>query len=170
MAESHWFDRLAAPRTRRQTFKVALAGALATLPLGRVRFAHAAAEQCTYPCMYSSQVQTARAKNSCDNLGLFGGIASYTALWVNPIAYAASTANLLKDLVACEQHADLVAKATQFDCIQPGCGSWQPNPDILCPGCKEAGGTCCPAPSYSSGSGYLCCSCCADNGDGCKVC
>jgi hypothetical protein len=169
MREVHWLDRLAVATTRRQGFKVVLAAALGTVPLLRSREARAAAQQCTQPCFYSAQVEASHRNNLCDAQLAANGIATATSLFTNPILASASLVKLTADRLGCINDGYEVAKAAQFTCLQPDCGGWQPDPDILCPGCKPAGGKCCPAPSSSSGSGYLCCANCHPSGDGCTA-
>ena len=53
-AEEHWFDRLAAPQTRREILKAAVAGAALTLPFARTRPARAATPNCFGGCDWTN--------------------------------------------------------------------------------------------------------------------
>src|SRR5690349_13197292 len=170
MAADHWLDRLATRHTRRQGLKLALVGALGTLPLLRAREAPAATQECSKPCFYSSQVLTARAETACDAGFVSNGVHTATAIFVNPLVASGAFLKLMADRVGCAEDGYRVQKATQFDCLQPNCGTWEPDPKILCPGCTESGGKCCPAKSANTSSGYVCCACCHLSGDGCAPC
>jgi hypothetical protein len=164
----HWFDRVAVRLTRRQSLKLALAGALA-VPLARAGSAPAA-ERCTQPCFYTAQIHSSQRFDTCDTARAFGRFQTATAVIISGgLAGVISLSNGVRDM-SCYERARLAHKADQFDCLQAGCGGFTPDPNVLCPGCTEAGGKCCPAPSSGTLGGYLCCPCCADNGDGCKAC
>jgi hypothetical protein len=166
MNAEHWFDRLAAPHTRRRNLKWALAGAVATLPLGRVQYVRAAQSDCTRPCLYESQERASSAHGTCDTSNI---LSIATALLIGP----ASTPTLIAGAIngqRCHENAMMNQKWQHHACIQPGCSGYTPDPDILCPGCSDVGGTCCPTPSSSLPQGYVCCRCCHDSGDGCKAC
>jgi hypothetical protein len=167
----HWLDRLATAHTRRQGLKFALAGALALLPLARARPAAARADNCTRPCLYEAQIRSGDRFDACPNHLTYGLVHGFTlAYWVNPGLGATALASSLLQTLHCQDRAALLQKAEQFDCVQPGCPGYTPDPHTLCPGCLEVGGKCCPAASSGNTSGYGCCPCCADNGDGCKAC
>jgi hypothetical protein len=172
----HWFDRFAVPQTRRSGFKLALSGALATLPLTRsVAEAQAAAPPCVKPCLYVNQIEKGAALNDC-RTGFFSGyIYSWSLFWT---AAAPTTVPLAaKDYlnkVKCDERARTKAKAGAFDCInKANCGGFDPvkNKDVLCPGCTEVSGQCCPAPNLGTPSGYVCCGgCCQPGEQPCGAC
>lgn len=162
----HWFDRLTAKYTRRQGFKLAAAGALA-VPLARAGSA-AAVENCTQPCFYTAQVHSAKAVGTCQTRGGAAVVSYFTGIFVNPAAAAALGVKDVFAGQACYEQAALAQKAEQYDCLRAGCGGFVPDSDILCgSGCRQVGGKCCPFPSSTGLSKYVCCGNCAANGDGC---
>jgi hypothetical protein len=173
-ALEHWFDRLAAPQTRRQVLKAALAGAVLTLPFARSAPARAANPNsngnpyaCGQGCDYASHVQYQRAEGAC-NTGLSVGIIATDALMVlgfmNPLIGAAAEGAALINRVACHNQNLLVEKAMQYNCLLPDCPGFDPSgPGGPCPPNAKF---CCPC--LGCLGGYTPCAvCCSPTGDGC---
>ncbi len=170
----HWFDRLATPHTRRNGFKLALAGALGTLPLVRSATSEAAVPSCTKPCLYVAQVEKGGNYDKCTGQFASSYFSTLTSFFTPAVLiFPQLAAKDVTTKIKCDEQVRVRHKAAHFDCIKDGsCGGFdaQKNKDVLCPGCTEVGGKCCPAPSVGTTSGYVCCgACCADNGDGCKA-
>lgn len=175
--QEHWLDRLAAPHTRRQTFKAALAGVALTLPGVRSTPARAANPNATDPhacrkgCLYTAHAQFARRNNTCLQIAQArqtGALVS--ALFINPFFGAAGNGAAIIQFDRCLQDALLRQKAMNFDCLQPDCPGFDPaGPRGPCEVCLGvAGAVCCP--QQSSSIGYVCCPCCHPSGDGCSSC
>jgi hypothetical protein len=149
----HWFDRLSERSTRREALKAtALAGAALALPLERAAPAHAATvlgEKCTKACLYTAGVRYDHQKANCasgvgaDGLViLFGGA-------IGIIFGTASAAAALH----CQDSALVQEKADSYDCLAPGCGSFDPTKaGGPCDTCTQ---NCCFCPSTSTGA--ICC-------------
>jgi hypothetical protein len=180
----HWFDRLAAPHTRRQGLRAALAAAALTLPLGRSAQALADNPQsggdphaCQKGCFYTAHRIFAASSDSCLRNGLFGFYAGDTAavFYGQVFGLVGAGVNLVGAL-GCLEGARLHQKARQYDCLQPDCPGFDPGGEHgPCFNCNSLSNTvCCPDPT--SVFGYSCCStnepqpyCCAPQG-GCKIC
>lgn len=181
----HWFDRLTAPHTRRQGLRAALAGAALTLPLGRSASALADNPQsggnpyaCQKGCFYTAHRTFSASMEGClsqaSGAGYAVGIAGGLYGQIFPaLGYAGG--KLIRASL-CAERARLVQKATQYDCLQPGCPGFDPGGENgPCFNCNSLSNTvCCPDPT--SVFGYSCCStnqpqpyCCAPQG-GCKTC
>jgi hypothetical protein len=180
----HWLDRLAAPHTRRQGLRAALAGAALTLPLGRATTALADNPQsggdphaCQKGCFYTAHATYAATINNCLSTAGAGGYGLIGAGLYGQllVGFAQAGAKLIQASL-CADRARLVQKATQYDCLQPNCPGFDPGGERgPCFNCNSLSNTvCCPDPT--SVFGYTCCStnepqpyCCSPNG-GCKNC
>jgi hypothetical protein len=181
-SREHWFDRLAAPHTRRQGLKAAFAGAALTLPLGRAASALADNPQsngdphaCQKGCFYAAHTNYAAAGDRCYRQGNpFPGVAAL--LYGQLFAGAGLVGGKFIAAVACQERNRLVQKAAQYDCVQPNCPGFDPAAENgPCFNCLSHQNTvCCPDPT--SFFGYSCCStnepqpyCCRPGG-GCRIC
>ena len=183
----HCFDRLAAPRTRRDVLGTALAGVALTLPFARSARAWGAARParstgcpvgktndpnaCQKGCYYMSHTTYDNAARACgrfSNSIFYGGLASMLVGVLNPVYFAVNTGTAVLSESACRNRAILEQKARAFDCLQPGCPGFDPcGPDGPCESCVAAKGLCCPDSRVIYG--YSCCTiCCSPKGDGCR--
>jgi hypothetical protein len=185
-AREHWLDRLAAPQTRAQVLRAALAGAALTLPFARPTATRAAgrkrnqdpcnakpgkdAHACQNGCFYAAHQQFYSRVDGCSNLSAtqFGVSAVTTLLLLNPALLAVKIAaqNLAFD--KCREQALVKQKAMAFDCLFPNCPGFDPcGPGGPCVDCSHVeNASCCP--DTTSVFGYSCCAqCCAPNGVGC---
>lgn len=171
----HWLDRLAAPHTRRQSLKAAVAGVALTLTGVRSAPARAAGagdpHACRKGCLYTAHKQFAQRDEACWRASRHAVDRSVvTGLFISPLFQAAEVGTSLIEVVHCHNQALLRQKAMAFDCLQPNCPGFDPaGPQGPCEPCLAvAGAVCCP--QQSSSIGYVCCSCCAQNGEGCGSC
>lgn len=178
----HWLDRLAAPHTRRQGIKAALAAFALTLPVGRPRLAWAGnpnglgdAHACQKGCFYASHRSSLATINSCykHSRGFYrGGMAA--ALLISPYLGLVQASTAMIAFEICSDAALIAQKDRNHKCLEPNCPGFEPaadyGPCVNCasiPGCQ-----CCP--DSSSSTGYTYCSslsgrCCAPGG-GCRNC
>lgn len=175
MSESHWFDRLAVAATRRDAFKIGLAGAVLAVPFLRPGRASAAEDggSCQKGCLYSSHREFRADRMKCTTQPLGSALAEAMLFGTGIIGAAKVTALVAAEL-RCVDYALLTQKRRNGDCADPGCpgfdpeGEWGP-----CRNCATINGCqCCP--DSSAPSGYTYCSrlsdyCCNPNG-GCKPC
>lgn len=177
----HWFDRLAAPHTRRQGLKAALATAALTLPFLRSGPARAAnpnargPHDCQIGCFYASHKQYARQNDTCQSAAAIGGYQGLVTVLFGliPFGFAQQGAAAIT-AVNCHDQALLRQKAMQYDCLQADCPGFDPDgPDGPCEPCALLRATgqncvCCPDPVNSPLVGYLYCARCnPETGHGC---
>lgn len=154
----HWLDRFAARSTRRDTFKVAAAGAAAlTLPAFLRPGRAAAAEDCTRGCLWTENRKYNSSRRACEqytNASIADGLG--IIFWPALAApFANSAAKELTKLVYCVDNAILKDKYDQYECSKPGCGFFNPyDAGGPCEGCQPPY-SCCPCPTIESG--YICC-------------
>ena len=155
----HWFDRLAAPHTRRQGLKAAVVSTLLATPFGRVALASeprqsgppACWKGCTW---YANEVHK-------DTLAGCKETAQYAATWsVTTLMFAGAgpallqSARLLADYLACSEGSTLGLKRNWYACFQDeSCSGFDPfAPGGPCAGCHAANGcACCPDPRQEKG-------------------
>jgi len=174
----HWLDRLAAPQTRREGFKSALAGAALALPFttGTARADNpggSTPNACRNGCYFKNQRTTNRELQRCHAdahtaVSFATGLGGFVTLLLT--AKARSTERY------CVDRALLVEKATAYDCLQPDCPGFDPYGELgPCEPCAAVPGCLC-CPSQVSSTGYDSCTsppyCCgtAPGGFGCVPC
>jgi hypothetical protein len=181
--QEHWFDRLAAPQTRPQFLKAALAGAALTLPFARSAAARAVNTRssanpcnakpgngptaCRKGCFRTSNMQALRRLDVCRGALTQSLLASEYLLPVFSFVSLLQIGIGSVPMDACVEAVILRQKAMQRDCLYPNCPGFDPcGPDGPCADCANvAGASCCPSTDVF---GYSCCAqCCAKNGDGC---
>jgi hypothetical protein len=180
----HWFDRLAAPQTRRQLLRAALAGAAITLPFARPAPGHAASPSvntagtcipplftdphaCRKGCLYTAHRQYLRRHDACATANVAAGVGGVlVGLLTNPVVFFPYAGAILA-ASHCSDQALLELKAMQLDCLQPDCPGFDPcGPGGPCEYCNVVGVHCCPDQSVAIG--YSCCAqCCKPTGSGC---
>jgi hypothetical protein len=196
-AREHWLDRLAAPQTRAQVLRAALAGAALTLPFARPAAGRGASRQrsqgpcnakpgkdpkaCQTGCLRTSNLRSGRQLDACE--------AAFNKCWTG-VDLAVSTGLLLAGgwawaslyssevdpgktlcLVGfgkCIDAALFLEKSRMYDCLQDNCPGFDPcGPDGPCVDCSRVPNASC-CPDTTSVLGYSCCAqCCAPNGVGC---
>jgi hypothetical protein len=177
----HWFDLLAAPRTRRQVVGAAVAGVAFTLPFVRAAYGSSSAgcnaqpwknpTDCRAGCAWTSYVTYEAAVTKCRAAAdkIFGaGVASSVVILWNPIPYIVNTQTAELARLLCGNQALIEHKARAYDCQTPDCPGFDPcGPNGPCADCnKVPGAYCCPDPQVLQG--YSCCSeCCSPDGAGC---
>lgn len=155
----HWLDRLAAPHTRRQGFKAALAAAALTLPLARAAPAHADdPHACQDGCLWTNGKNFSDNYNACKNGSSF---LSWYALTFGPGALLGPARPLSgpdnRFTAKCLDVAAIVGRSGAWQCIQDNCPGFEPSAhNGPCEYCAAAGGTCCVYPGNSD-TGYFCC-------------
>src|SRR5215208_1143329 len=97
-SSEHWFDRLAAPHTRRQGFRAAVAGALLTLPFARPDRAQATHDRCHIPCLYTAHRAKVERDKTCNLEFGAGGFHDYSLLFT--FAAQFGLALFAKDVIA----------------------------------------------------------------------
>ncbi len=164
----HWLDLLAAPRTRRQVLKAALAGTALTLPFARTGASLGADDPhaCQKGCFYTSHKQYGSGVNACSR---DAGLSYMTIGLTLPFALAIGAPTFMMASAkfnACLDLALLKEKAMQRDCLSPNCPGFDPKgPDGPCEGLPP-NVFCCP--TQSTFHGYSpCVQCCSKTGSGC---
>jgi len=172
----HWLDRLAVASTRRQAFKLTLAGAaLAAVPFLRPGRAQAAedAHACQKGCLYTSHREYRADYLRCTSGPLYQSLAETMLMGTGMIGFT-KVLVITDRALYCIEHALLVQKRRAGDCFDPGCPGFDPESEWgPCRNCATITGCqCCP--DASAPTGYTYCSrlsdyCCNPNG-GCKPC
>ena len=161
----HWLDRLAAPRTRRQGLKAALAGAALTLPFVRGAPARAVVPRaddphaCATGCRYTVGQDFEDALNACARVSGVGfSAASFLflgpALLLGPVAKPRPNS---KFTAKCLDVAAIQLRSQAYRCTQDNCPGFDPSGhNGPCEGCTAAHGNCCVYPADTL-LGYFCC-------------
>jgi hypothetical protein len=154
-SDRHWLDRLAVRLTRRQSLKVAAAGALA-LPLLRTPAPARAAsgDDCYKGCIWTTHQEYDADGGVCGvrTNGLFD---LQILLYPYTLGFSLfpSRGNPVKFFLRCVDNAALKMKLHQDQCRDPGCPGFQPRGKYgPCFGCAA---TCCPWSAVEQG--YYCC-------------
>ena len=154
----HWFDRLAGAPTRRQALNMTL-GAAAALVFPLTQSEPADAESggdCSKGCLWTSFQKVKSAFTICrvTTVGSFFREAAWPVL--GPF--------LAKDFLNGELRFDSAVlhwKASNFDCLQPGCPGFDPKAlGGPCDSCKT---NCCVCSQLEDG--YICCFYACDDPD-----
>jgi hypothetical protein len=174
----HWFDRLAAPQTRRTTLKAAaVAAAGLVLPLSRVPRARATqSEACAKECVAAAQKSWDTAADACYAGGSRDGYKTFALLVYGQVPAAFIDGYLgAQRKVSCLAEAELKGRREGDRCNGPECGdpSKYPggNPIGRPPGCDDGyilcGERCCnTANAYCQGCNGVP-TCCVAGGNCC---
>jgi hypothetical protein len=149
-SHEHWLDKMAAAPTRRQALKIALGTAAALVfPVAQSKPADAeSGGSCSKGCLWTSYQKLLRAFTVCrvTTVGSFFWLAAWPA--VGPFV----TKEFLSGEL-CFDSAVLGWKASNYDCLQPGCPGFNPKaPGGPCDSCKA---NCCICSQLEEG--YICC-------------
>ena len=157
-SQEHWFDRVAGAPTRRQALKIAL-GAAAALVFPLAKSERADAESgggCSKGCLWTSDQKVKSAYAKCR----YTTVASFLAEGAWPLVGPYVAKNFLTGAL-CFDSAVLHWKASNFDCLQPGCPGFDPKaPGGPCDSCKA---NCCVCSQLDEG--YICCFYACDDPD-----
>ncbi len=157
----HWFDRWAAPQTRRGVLRSALvAAATLTVPFVRAGGARAAGpHDCQKGCLWTAEQTAQAAWDACTVQAQKSvKVGALLTIWGAGLLYVDLTAfTAYVGAAACHDQTVIAHKADNWNCVQPDCPGFDPSaPGGPCEPCAASGGNCCPC--QATATGYICCS------------